>query len=70
MRTAEVLKDGMWVRTRFIDLKKGDQFKLFEEDGKPVYSDEGCSIFIALDDAYVDKEYHVGKVLVKPLRRE
>lgn len=48
-RYAEVLKHNKRVRTRFQDLKHGDVFQLFEQDGTPV-DDE---ITVALSDAYL-----------------
>lgn len=50
-RTAEVLVAGHWQAIPFKDLKEGDIFRLFEEDGTAV--DDG-EIYEAETSAYVN----------------
>jgi hypothetical protein len=50
MRRCEKKIDGIWTPTAFLDLKKGDVFRLFEDDDTLVDGDEET---VATGDAYV-----------------
>ena|ERR1041385_3918665 len=58
-RTAKVLnrKTGRWERCRFVDIKRGDYFKLFEPDGAVVDRDTEHEITIALSDPKLDRSH-------------
>lgn len=47
-----VLNGLEWYKRAFTDLKKGDVFKLFESDGKPVKDEKGQEVLFALSDVY------------------
>lgn len=48
-RTVERLIGGVWAPVEFMDLKKGDTYRMFEPDGTPVvYKD--TSVWIAIAD--------------------
>jgi hypothetical protein len=47
--------DEEWVEKEFIDLKKGNKFKLFEADGEPV---KNGKVFTAVSDAFWNTEYN------------
>jgi hypothetical protein len=49
MRRCEVWDLGGWRDVRFEDLKKGDVFRMFEDEGTLVDGDERCT---AVSDAY------------------
>ena len=52
-RQVEIMIAGVgWVPVSFADVSEGDQFRLFEEDGKPVVDNDGNREFFALKDAY------------------
>ena len=51
-RYVEYLKDNIWHRAEFMDLKKGMTFRIFNPSGTPAY--EGKS-YIATSDAYINK---------------
>lgn len=51
-RTAHIFKDNAWHITPFEKLKKGDIFRLFEEDGEPVHNNDGSVISIAMSDVF------------------
>jgi hypothetical protein len=60
MRTAKVLYNGQWVKMSFVDLKKGDIFQLYEEDGSIVADDDGNDTWIATGDlVLVDDVYGI-----------
>jgi hypothetical protein len=42
--------DG-WEEVKFHELKKGDHFKLYDDDTGPVYED-GSKVYIATSDTY------------------
>lgn len=47
-----VLNGLEWYRKSFMDLKKGDVFKLFEPDGTSVKDEKGQEVLFALSDVY------------------
>lgn len=53
IRKAEVLRDGVWMTIRGIDVKAGEIFRLFEPDGTPVKNKAGLTSFKAIKDARV-----------------
>ena len=57
LRVVEVNRDDEWQRVRFMDLKIGDRFRLFEsEGGEPVLRDNGEAEWVAQGDAYVEND--------------
>jgi hypothetical protein len=60
-RIVERLEDGEWVRIDFMDLKMGDEFRLYEANGTLVDHGKGGSI--ALCDVYLNDD-GVGTVMV------
>jgi hypothetical protein len=50
-RKLVVNKNGQWVKTHFTKLKKGDKFRLYEEDGTQIIVD-GEGDFTAYSDVY------------------
>lgn len=60
-RKAELFVDGQWIEVRFLDLKIGDKFRLYEPDGTPVAHDFE---WIATSDAYINQENGVGTIEV------
>ena len=61
-RRVQVLKGDSWVDMSMCDLKKGDMFCVYEENGDPVFDEEGSSVFTAVNDAYPDSEDEDGVV--------
>lgn len=51
-RRTEIKRGWMWKPYNFMDLKKGDIFRLFDEDDNPI---EIGSPYIAIGDAYLNK---------------
>lgn len=51
-RVGHVLKNGVWEIST--NIKKGEMFKLFEQDGTPVIDKEGNSQWVAAEDEYRD----------------
>jgi hypothetical protein len=45
--------DGTWLEALMAQIQKGDRFRLFEPDGKPV-TFKNCSVFEASDTCYVE----------------
>jgi hypothetical protein len=48
-RKLYIRKNNMWVKSPFTKLKKGDTFKVFDENNKPIPVD-GEYVFIAYGD--------------------
>lgn len=51
LRHVEVYKDGVWREMKFSSIRKGDVFRLFEDDAREVRDPQGNTTFIALKDA-------------------
>lgn len=54
-RTVQVMRDGIWEKIRFSDLKRGDVFRLWEDSKMtvPVLDEESKSpVFVGESDAY------------------
>lgn len=52
LRTAEVMNDhGEWERRPFAELRKGDVFRLYEEDGQVVDAGTKYEVMVATSDA-------------------
>ncbi len=72
-RKAQVLKTGPgggWWDIQFEDIKAGDIFRLFEQDGSPVTNIEGRAFYKALSDAFPlgdGKNYQVDATAIGPL---
>lgn len=54
-RYVEILNNGVWIKHSFLEVKKGDYFTIWEEDG-PMVGDEKHFIFKAIEDAYTNDE--------------
>lgn len=54
MKEAEVFKDNNWEEIKFKELKKDDKFRVYDLSGKMSINDKGKSIFIAMNDAFID----------------
>ncbi len=52
---ASTNSDIIWTRTNMIDLKKGDIFKLVDQDETTVTHENGKTQFIASSDGYVSE---------------
>ena len=52
MRKVEILERGQWKPCEFLDISKGDTFRMFEPDGKPVKDKIGKTDFLAVSDIY------------------
>jgi hypothetical protein len=56
MRTCQIQQRGKWNKVELSELKKDDEFRLFD-NGVPVFSDKTSSTkFIAATDAYLNKD--------------
>lgn len=53
-RKVEKLADGTWHEVPFSELRKGDDFRLFEPDGEPVVDPDGKTIWRALSDPFIN----------------
>ena len=51
-RKIHVLRCGKWVEKEMMELKDGDKFKMFEEDGSEVLTPEGESIMTVSGEPY------------------
>ena len=60
-RRVQVLHLCTWMDIEFMDIKKGDKFRLFEETGEAVYDELYNTEFTANTDAFV--KHDVGCVL-------
>ena len=56
LRRVEKLENGEWSTVRMIDLKDGDQFRLFEPGGSLVVDGKGESVFQVDGDAYLNPD--------------
>lgn len=59
LRNTQIYKKGEWQDIDFTELKKGDLFRMFELDGKPVKGQTDAKIFEATSELYDHDEYHV-----------
>lgn len=55
MRKVERLSDSGWLECKFVELKKGDVFRLTDPDGTPVADIIHSHESIADSDTYVNK---------------
>lgn len=51
-RKTEVFRDGNWIEIDFLNLKKGENFRLFEQTGEEVYNLSGMTIFQSISSPY------------------
>ena len=54
-RKIEVSRDDKWVEVQMKDIRKGEKFRMFEPDGKPVVGQgefKGKTVFKAEEDPY------------------
>lgn len=58
MRKCEVWSYHNWMDFPFDRVCRGDLFRLFEENGKPVYDQDNNTIFEAVDGAFLDSNDH------------
>lgn len=56
MRITEIYWSNKWIEVAFESLKKGDVFRVFEPDGKPV-RDRGATVFVATSDAFYSEDF-------------
>lgn len=54
-RKTEIFKNGEWIEVEFKDILKGNLFRLIESTGE-IVSDKGETEFIAVSDAYLNKD--------------
>ena len=54
-RTAMILKHGVWTNIHPLEIKEGDIFRMFEDDGEPIYDKSGDMDMVAIEDAYEDE---------------
>ncbi|AYP68343.1 hypothetical protein PQE75_gp136 [Bacillus phage vB_BcoS-136] len=52
LRKVEVRRDKEWVGIHFSELKKGDNFRMFEPTGEEVVDKKGNTIFYAESEVY------------------
>lgn len=55
MRTAQKLVDGQWIECEFIELRRNDVFRLFD-DGVLYVNANGDSDYVVLRDPYKNKD--------------
>ena len=55
-RKIKVLKDGLWVVVKGLDIKAGDIFRMFELNGMVVKDQQENSIFKAIKDTIVRED--------------
>ena len=54
MRKTQILKDDKWIPIPFNKLRKGNRFRMFENDNSPVLDSKGEPEWTALSDAFKD----------------
>jgi hypothetical protein len=64
-RKTEVLVNEEWLEIPFMQLKKGDNFRLTESDGEIVMGPDGDTVFVAVSDAEISPEYGVGTITIE-----
>jgi len=52
----EVYKDGKWIKINHLEVKKGDRFRAFKNNGHPLRNENGGTDNIATEDARVYTE--------------
>ncbi|WP_144509846.1 hypothetical protein [Bacillus sp. FJAT-22090] len=62
-RRTEVYINGEWKEINFQELKKGDNFRMFESTGEEVLDLSGSTVFHATSDSYLneDKVWQINK---------
>lgn len=55
-RIAQILTKDGWTAIEFMELKKGDTFRLFEYDGTQVADKYGNTAWDASSDAYINED--------------
>ena len=50
--TIEKMHNGQWLKTNMIDLKKGDLFRAFNQNGEQVLHEDGRKEFAVANNAY------------------
>lgn len=56
IRTVEVNRNGIWKEISFMELNKGDNFRMFESNGDPVIDKNGNTIFYSTSEPYKNND--------------
>lgn len=56
IRTVEVNRNGTWKEISFMELNKGDNFRMFESNGDIVLDREGNTVFYSTSEPYKNEE--------------
>lgn len=62
----EIKKNGNWEEDHFSNVKTGDSFKMYHQDGTQfLYDQDGEDIYLAASDPYFDEDLGVWLIDIK-----